>query len=363
MKEINSIVAAYKNIDFNKTMAALATVVRVEGSSYRRMGARMLVLEDGSFLGGISGGCLEGDAKRRAKKTMMDLQPSIHTYDTTQDDEHQVGVGLGCNGIIDVLFTPLNGKYDAVSALEQVTGTRKPQLLITQLREKKTISGKCFLFNGHASVKGNVPPDEMEMVALEAERTFLSGNSEKKEFENGSAYFFEVIRPPLQVFALGGNYDVYPFARIAKELGWTINIVCNKQKAGKDLFAVAQVIDSKDDWTQGIDEFSAIILMSHDLLTDTLNLEKVLNLKAPYIAMLGPKKRKEKILDAITEKGIDISQEALLKLHSPAGLDIGANTPEEIALSIAAEITGFFSGRPGNPLREKEGSIHEINLH
>src|SRR5437870_12934040 len=110
MKEIRSIINAYNKIDFTSVKAALATVVRVEGSSYRRTGARMLVLDNGTYLGGISGGCLEGDALRRAQKAIIQDKPSIITYDTTQDDGHQIGVGLGCNGIIDVLFMPLHNE-------------------------------------------------------------------------------------------------------------------------------------------------------------------------------------------------------------------------------------------------------------
>src|SRR6185437_4676671 len=106
MKEIRTIVDAWKTIDLHETRAALATVVRVEGSSYRRAGARMLVLDNGTYLGGISGGCLEGDALRRAQKGIALGHPSVITYDTTHDDD-QIGVGLGCQGIIDVLFTPL----------------------------------------------------------------------------------------------------------------------------------------------------------------------------------------------------------------------------------------------------------------
>src|SRR5580765_1415322 len=120
MKEIQSILSAYSQIDFSKTAAALATVVRVEGSSYRRTGARMLVLDNGTYLGGISGGCLEGDALRRAQKAIASEKASVVTYDTTKDDDHQVGVGLGCNGIIDVLFTPLNpNEQNAVTILAE----------------------------------------------------------------------------------------------------------------------------------------------------------------------------------------------------------------------------------------------------
>src|SRR5215475_525629 len=108
MKEIRAIVRAYQSIDLKKTRAALATVVRVEGSSYRRAGARMLVLDNGHYLGGISGGCLEGDALRRARHAIVKDKASVVTYDTTQEDGHAIGAALGCNGIIDVLFTPLD---------------------------------------------------------------------------------------------------------------------------------------------------------------------------------------------------------------------------------------------------------------
>src|ERR1700726_3614252 len=103
MKEIMAIINAYDKIDKEQTGAALATVVRVEGSSYRRTGARMLVMDNGVWIGGISGGCLEGDALKRARLAISKLEPSLITYDTTEEDAYQIGVGLGCNGIIDVL--------------------------------------------------------------------------------------------------------------------------------------------------------------------------------------------------------------------------------------------------------------------
>src|SRR5215469_18401175 len=133
MKEIRTIVSAWQSIDFQTTRAALATVVQVEGSSYRRAGARMLVLDNGTYLGGISGGCLEGDALRRAQKGIASRRPSVITYDTTQDDDYQIGVGLGCQGIVDVLFTPLEpGDPDCpMRVLASLTGIRQPAVLVT----------------------------------------------------------------------------------------------------------------------------------------------------------------------------------------------------------------------------------------
>src|SRR5580704_12433258 len=134
MKEIKAIINAYDSVDKNTTRAALATVVRVEGSSYRRTGARMLVTDDGVWVGGISGGCLEGDALKRARLAIAKSESSLVTYDTTEDDAYQIGVGLGCNGIIDVLFTPLDfhNKNNPVEVLKScVAANRQAHILVT----------------------------------------------------------------------------------------------------------------------------------------------------------------------------------------------------------------------------------------
>src|SRR5450432_1799603 len=133
MKEIKAIIKAYDTIETSTTNAALATVVRVEGSSYRRTGARMLVMDDGVWVGGISGGCLEGDALKRARLAIAKSEPSLVTYDTTEDDAYQIGVGLGCNGIIDVLFTPLQfqNKSNPVEVLKScIAANRQTHILI-----------------------------------------------------------------------------------------------------------------------------------------------------------------------------------------------------------------------------------------
>src|SRR6476660_2967223 len=150
MKDIKAIINAYNSVDLSTCKAALATVARVEGSSYRRTGARMLVLDNGTYLGGISGGCLEGDALRRAQKAIAQDKPSVITYDTTQDDGAQIGVGLGCNGIIDVLFTPLHADDtgNAIQILSKLTETRVPRIVvaITGGSDSLSILGKTFLY-------------------------------------------------------------------------------------------------------------------------------------------------------------------------------------------------------------------------
>ncbi|MDP5141110.1 MAG: XdhC family protein, partial [Spirosomaceae bacterium] len=144
MKEIRTIIAAYDAADSSETQVALATVVRVEGSSYRRTGARMLVQDNGIWTGGISGGCLEGDALKQARMAIFKATPTLITYDTTQDDEHQIGVGLGCNGIIDVLFTPIDFSdlNNPVEILKRCANSpRKTHILLTATAINGEIEG------------------------------------------------------------------------------------------------------------------------------------------------------------------------------------------------------------------------------
>lgn len=368
MKEIKAIISAYNTIDFSATKAALATVSRVEGSSYRRMGARMLVLDNGTYLGGISGGCLEGDALRRAQKAIVQDKPSIITYDTTQDDGAQIGVGLGCNGIIDVLFTPLhaNDTDNPVQILSTVTETRIPRAVITvtNCSETSEALGKTLLYETDGSftkqfafsiIAANVADDIKN--ALEKQ----SSSVHDYTIENGEEVkiFIEIILPVTHVVLYGGNYDLYPMARIARELGWDVTVVTNIHKADKSLFTIAtKVLHNKDEAKPPIDDYTALILMAHDYKTDFNNLQQGLQTNARYIGMLGPKKRSRKMFDALAAEGKPVKEEDMQRIFSPAGLDIGASTPEEIALSICAEIRMLFAGRSGNSLRLREGTIY-----
>lgn len=367
MKEIKSIINAYNGISFSSTKAVLATVARVEGSSYRRTGARMLVLDDGTHLGGISGGCLEGDALRRAQKAMIQNKPSIYTYDTTQDDNHQIGVGLGCNGIIDVLFTPLDpeDKQNPVRLLESLSSTREPRVVIsiTDCDSRLNVLGKATLFENELQfVESFTLKAIAETVLLDISDCLSRQTSKTATYNMGQdriKVFIEIILPVTHLVIYGGNYDIHSLIRTTRELGWEVTVVTNILKADKALFSTASsVINNDDSAAPLVDEYTAIILMAHDYKTDFNNLQKVLETKASYIGMLGPRKRAQKMFDNLTQTGNSVSKEDFQRIFAPAGLDIGANTPEEIALSIAAEIRCHFSGRNGMSLRLRQETIY-----
>lgn len=364
MKEIKSIAAAYKEVDFSVTKAALATVARVEGSSYRRAGARMLVLDNGNYFGGISGGCLEGDALRRAQKAIAQNKPSIITYDTTQDDGAQIGVGLGCNGIIDVLFTPLqcNDKTNPVELLSTVTETRESKIIVTITgANQHDLLGRTILYSTNEQFMNEFPVQPLASKVLEdIHRAHSKQSSSTVTYEDaGIKLFIEVILPVMHLVLYGGGYDVYPMARIARELGWNVTVVTNISKAGKALFSTAtQVLHNNGTEQPVIDAYTAVVLMAHDYKTDFANMLQMLATATGYIGMLGPRKRTQKMFDALAAGGRALGEQNLQRIFSPAGLDIGAATPEEIALSICAEIRSVFAGRKGTSLRFREGTIY-----
>jgi len=369
MKEIKQITEAYNNVDFSKTKAALATVVRVEGSSYRRTGARMLVLESGEWIGGISGGCLEGDALKKARLAMSQNKATLITYDTTDDDPYQIGVGLGCNGIIDVLITPLDSQNsdNAVLQLQSCIDQRTPNLVVTVTGISKVHAsialGNVFRFDNEVYFTANFPLSQLNESLIPAIKEALdTTKSVSKEYilEDGTklTFFLEVIPPAIQLYVFGSNYDVYPMVKVAKELGWRVISVCNPAKMHASLSEMADAVVQKDHQPK-IDSFTAAISMCHDYESDYRNLQLLLKTDIKYIGLLGPKKRTLKMYDRMTDEGISLTAEQEESIFSPVGLDIGAATPEEIALSVCAEIRAFFSGRNGNRLKYRPKPIYE----
>jgi xanthine dehydrogenase accessory factor len=360
MKEIRAIVGAYQSIDFSKTQAALATVVRVEGSSYRRAGARMLVLDNGTYLGGISGGCLEGDALRRAQKAIGLHHPSVVTYDTTQEDDHQVGIGLGCQGIIDVLFTPLDPGHpgNPLLVLSQLVDIRIPACLIT-ITDGPHSLGYTFLFE-ETTFSGHFPFQDIATPVLQDIHDCRSAlRSRTLSYADGITLFVEMVLPAIHVMVFGSNNDIYPFLRMAGELGWDTTLYTNLLRADKSLFSLSDlVLDHTSDAIANGDTYTAILLMTHDYKTDLRRLPQALRTKAAYIGILGPRRRTEKMYAALAAEGRPVSETDRDRIYSPAGLDIGAATPEEIALSILAEIRSHFAGRAGTSLRLRQGTIY-----
>ncbi|GAB4015612.1 XdhC family protein [Spirosoma koreense] len=366
MKEITRIVEVFEQVDFTQRKAALATVVWVEGSSYRRPGARMLITDDGRWEGAISGGCLEGDALRKARQVMRDGEPIVVTYDTMDDGANSFGVGLGCNGIIDVLIEPIDptNAENPVAVLKEFMQKRDVRALATVLKSDSLTGltpGDRFVMT---DTSGDAVPSWLK---ADIQTVFNTGKPLTKAYgvQLGNAeVFIERIDPGIELVIFGAGYDVVPVAKLARELGWQVTVTddCVAHLAPKRfpiatcvLYADRQAV--LDQLT--ITDRTAAVLMSHNFNYDKAVLQALLTTDVPYIGMLGPRKRFDKMQAEFEKDGQSVTEADLNRVHAPIGLDLGAETPDEIALSIIAEVKAFFTKGSGSFLKNKPGPIHE----
>lgn len=370
MKEIREIINAFDKAEQEGKKMALATVVHVDGSSYRRPGARMLITEDGELTGAISGGCLEKDALRKALLVMMEKKAKLVTYDTNDKDDAKLGMWLGCNGIIQVLIEPIdvNDTANPVQLLKRVAAKRQYNVLVTvfSLTDKKDPQyGTCLLLSedGDEWIKDSFAKD---LLTTDAKKALKNKNSFFKNYiagNNSFTAFIEVIAPPVSLVIIGAGNDVVPVSQMADILGWETTII--DERGGfiqKERFASScQVVVSKPEKAieqVKIDDHTVFLLMTHNYNYDLAVLRSLLIKNVRYIGMLGPKKKLDKMLSELKEGGMSVTNEQLSNLYSPTGLDIGAETSEEIALSILAEIKAEFASKKGQSLRTNPDAIH-----
>ncbi len=367
MKEIIDIVAAYDEAVKSVKKTALATVVLVEGSAYRKAGARMLITEDGQLTGAISGGCLEGDALRKARMVILQQEPLLVTYDTMDDDDAKLGVGLGCNGIIYILIEPVNhGQTNPITLLKAVISSKDYSVLVTvfSIEDRKAPQpGSCLCLADGKTLKNGLDKLPYKNDLLEDAKNALDNQQSSITAYNGYTAFVECVKPLISLVILGAGNDAIPLTKIASVLGWNITVVDGRPNYAtaerfpsvKNLLVAKpdQVLDSLD-----INEWTAFVLMTHNYNYEIAFLKELLSIQASYIGILGPRKKLDRMLDELETSGATITQRNLETIHGPVGLDIGSETSEEIALSIVAEIKAVFSSRSGNSLKYKTTVIH-----
>ncbi|MGB5242558.1 MAG: XdhC family protein [Lutimonas sp.] len=368
MKEIKAILRFFEQSQHSGERCALAQVVRVDGSSYRREGARMIVFESGIFEGGISGGCLEGDALKRSQLAIVKQEATLITYDTSK--ELEIGIGLGCNGIIDVLLTPISKDSQQINILNKIVSERKTHLIVTiigsNLKDKALKPGSCLYYDTEKKCLEGLGSSDIKDFILEkidqVQSEQRSGSYLYTSTDTELSFHLEWVPAQYHLAIFGDNYDVYPLIQIAGLLDWEISLVGNVQKLKKEYLTPVRNIYPKNSTQRPvIDERTAIVLMAHDFKTDLEHFKFALQSISPYIASLGPKTRYEKIRKSLGDTGGFVDELEKNRIYAPCGLDIGADSPEEIALSLCSEIISVFSGKAGGMLKDKIGPIHDRN--
>lgn len=375
MKEITDIIIAYENACAAGKKAALATVVHVEGSSYRRPGARMLVTEDGMLTGAISGGCLEGDALRKALLAINEQKNKLVTYDTSDEDDARFGVQLGCNGIVHILFEPIlqDIPENPIQLLKHIAAQRDAAVLISlfSLENKAQQPGLCMLqiasrswVNAAADLSSALLAD----LHNQSKQVLSQGKSLTKQYADGDLNaYVELLQPPISLIICGAGNDAIPLVQAANLIGFSTTVIDGRQShANIQRFPTANtVIVAKGDQAAAqviTDERTAWVLMTHNYNYDLQVLERLFKADCRYIGILGPKTKLYRMFDDMASNGVQVTEEIQRKIFSPVGLDIGAETAEEIAISIIAEIKAVFNASSGQFLRDKQGAIHNRHV-
>ena len=380
MTELERLLLAYDEHRAAGRACALASVVDVAGSAYRRPGARMLVTDEGQLTGAISGGCLEGDARRRARRTIRQGRPTVVTYDSTDpDDDLQFGAALGCQGIVQILLEPLDflDPDNPVELLRRWTEsvTAGPAVVATIFStagpSDEVMVGQRLLLLADGSVQGTLPPPAAlyPNVLADARAALAAGQPATRHYPagDGSARVsLEMLRPPVRLTVYGAGNDVQPLVRLAAGLGWRVTVADGRPaQAAAVRFpeAAAVRVLPLDQVPEQTYDGSFALLMTHNYYYDLAVLRHLLpDAATPYIGLLGPRKKYERLLEDLRQDVPDAAERLRSRLHSPIGLNLGAETPEEIALSIVAEIQAVLTGRPAGFLRDSPHPIH-LPLH
>jgi xanthine dehydrogenase accessory factor len=389
VNELQLIVNAYTGARARGVHCALATVVGVEGSAYRRPGARMLLTEDGRTFGTISGGCLERDVAERAASIFGSRDARLITYDTRGDEEIVWGLGLGCNGVVRVLLESLREGSEGERALlfvDERLRSRSRGVCATVVAagadsstdvDSQGGAGRSFeagarvLFDDKLdAVCESFVDDDFDdfaaRVRSDALEALAGGRSRTRIYEARGRrveIFYDVIRPPRPLVVFGAEQDALPLVRQARAVGWRVTIVDTRaRRASVERFAEAdEVLLCRAEEVGAhvpLSEETAAVVMTHNFLDDVELLRALLPSPACYLGVLGPKQRTSKLLAELGAGVAGHGGSRLARLHGPAGVDIGAETPEEIALSIVAEIKAVCAARGGGFLRDRDAPIH-----
>jgi len=364
LREFRALARVWSDLRQKGVRTVLVTLVASEGASYRRPGARMLADESGRTHGYISGGCLEGDLAEHARRVLEDGVPDLISYDLSADSDVAWGLDMGCPGRLEVLLEPFGGP-EAERIFGWVDGDG-PLLLGTVFAsggEGSPPPGSRWVLraDGRMETIGDGFRDE---ELLGASAAFLAaGHSLVTDLpgaEPGTRALVEVLTEPRRLCVLGAGPDTAPLLRIMDGMGWRCEVIdARPSPPGRDTYPAATVVRQADPVEAvsdlAADERTAALLTSHNFSRDVALLRALADVPIAYVGMLGSRGRRTAVLADIDPAVIERLGG---RLHAPVGLDLGAESPTEIALSIAAELQAVFSGRAGGFLRDGDGSLH-----
>jgi xanthine/CO dehydrogenase XdhC/CoxF family maturation factor len=387
MNDLSRLLVALDEAHAMQQDAVIATVVKVEGSAYRRPGARMLIAQMGAATGTVSGGCLESDVSKKAWWLTANGKPSIRAYSTGEDDDEledaELSFGLGCNGTVHILFERV---LQPVSA-DSVGNLAVTSLMVNVLRQVH-VSGQAAALGtviasqneNHSAIGERVAvtadsgvlvemrqPQLARQIADDLQAVLLARRSATRTYEGEGGpveVLLEYIPAPRRLVIFGAGHDALPLVNMASVQGWHITVIdARSHFARAERFPEADCVLSAGlapmpALVERVND-AAVVIMTHSLTQDRHWLGEVLKGEPRYIGQLGPRSRTERMLDEIPQaRGCS----TFSALHYPVGLDVGGDAPESVALSILSEINAVFNGRNGGMLKHRQASIHAVEV-
>ncbi|VVO13478.1 XdhC family protein [Pseudomonas fluorescens] len=374
MSDLYALLDALDHANSAKTDTVLATVVKVDGSAYRRPGARMLIPLYGRTVGTISGGCLEQELARKAWWLTESGEAVVRRYSTAaqedeeaDDEDAALTFGLGCNGTVHVLLERhAAGKQSLLlDMLQRVKASGQPAALATVIaagRKSRVRIGARMGLNAFMNACEGIHCQALQHTL----RSDLHSTLERKKsrlmiYGSGAdevEVFLEYLAPQRRLVIFGAGHDAQPLVRFARDLNWQVTVVDGRAHfarperfPGAHQVIVAPINEPFN--LSSVVDGAAVVVMTHSFRQDRHWLENVLHCSPAYVGQLGPRERTERLLEEIGAPGV------LPGLHYPAGLDLGGDTPASVALAIVGEITAYLNKRSGGMLKHRKTTIHE----
>jgi xanthine dehydrogenase accessory factor len=377
MTELLQVVAALSRAALDGQVSVLATVVRTEGSTYRRIGARLVALADGSHVGAVSAGCIETDVLLRAEAVRAAGTPELMSYDSRLPDDPIWGYGLGCGGMTELLLEPLQPEQALAKAqwLRAVAESRQRSVLASVIRASGVAlrpGDQAVLPDATAMLKGfdGVAASVRTTISSAARLALRAGSSTAVRHVWGDQELdiaYEVRSPRLRLCLCGAGPDALPLVTGARRMGWQVTLIDHRpalisqeQWPGVDCVLVRSPEDL--DTAVPAADCDAVVVMNHHYERDLECLARWLTSPVSYIGILGPRQRTEQMLATLEARGLYLDG-VRERIRAPVGLDIGAETAEEIALAVVAEIQAAHVGREGGSLTQRDGPIHGPARH
>lgn len=347
-----NILSALQECWHTSKKAALATILSVDGSTYQREGARCLVLENGQIVGVVSGGCVEADLALHAQSVLESGEAKQVSYDFRDEADEVWGLGVGCNGALTLLiqcFDPVTDRTGAEELLREFTrrmdtsDTYTVATVVTSSSSDRFPAGRILY-----PTPNQTGAKATGLVELTYEGAQIQA-------------FVEVVAPRPQMYVFGAGPDAAPLVKLGTFLEWRVRVIDHRPTLlAENRFPGAEVVGvRRSEYADIVTASGAItVVMTHNYEIDRGLVSHLLKSEASYIGVLGPRKRTDKILSELASRGEQFSSQQMDRLYAPVGLNLGADSPEEIAVAIVAEAQAHRNGREGMSLRSISGPLH-----